>query len=244
MEPNNRKSIRAYTSDPIDDALLHRLLSEAMRAPTMGNMQLYSVVVTRDAERKRQLSPLHFGQPMVENAAVVITFCADFHRFTRWCQLRQADAGYDNFLSFLNAVQDTLLLTQTFITLAEREGLGTCYLGTTVYNPLGLIDLLQLPELTFPVATITVGWPAEDPPLTDRLPVGGLVHEESYKDLSDKEVNDLYFEKESLEENRNYVRLNGKGNLAQVFTDCRYTRKDNEALTAGLLEALKHQHFL
>ena len=244
MEPNNRKSIRTYTSDPIDDALLHRLLSEAMRAPTMGNMQLYSVVVTKDAERKRQLSPLHFGQPMVENAAVVITFCADFHRFTRWCQLRQADAGYDNFLSFLNAVQDTLLLTQTFITLAEREGLGTCYLGTTVYNPLGLIDLLQLPELTFPVATITVGWPAEDPPLTDRLPVGGLVHEESYKDLSDKEINDLYFEKESLEENRNYVQLNGKENLAQVFTDCRYTRKDNEALTAGLLEALKHQHFL
>ena len=244
MEPNNRKSIRAYTSEPIDDALLHRLLSEAMRAPTMGNMQLYSVVVTKDAERKRQLSPLHFGQPMVENAAVVITFCADFHRFTRWCQLRQADAGYDNFLSFLNAVQDTLLLTQTFITLAEREGLGTCYLGTTVYNPLGLIDLLQLPELTFPVATITVGWPAEDPPLTDRLPIGGLVHEESYKDLSDKEINDLYFEKESLEENRNYVRLNGKDNLAQVFTDCRYTRKDNETLTAGLLEALKHQHFL
>ena len=244
MEPNNRKSIRTYTSEPIDDALLHRLLSEAMRAPTMGNMQLYSVVVTKDAERKRQLSPLHFGQPMVENAAVVITFCADFHRFTRWCQLRQADAGYDNFLSFLNAVQDTLLITQTFITLAEREGLGTCYLGTTVYNPLGLIDLLQLPELTFPVATITVGWPAEDPPLTDRLPIGGLVHEESYKDLSDKEINDLYFEKESLEENRNYVRLNGKDNLAQVFTDCRYTRKDNEVLTAGLLEALKHQHFL
>ena len=244
MEPNNRKSIRTYTSEPIDDALLHRLLAEAMRAPTMGNMQLYSVVVTKDAERKRQLSPLHFGQPMVENAAVVLTFCADFHRFTRWCQLRQADAGYDNFLSFLNAVQDTLLLTQTFITLAEREGLGTCYLGTTVYNPLGLIDLLQLPELTFPVATITVGWPAADPPLTDRLPVGGLVHEESYKDLSDKEINDLYFEKESLEENRNYVQLNGKDNLAQVFTDCRYTRKDNEALTAGLLEALKHQHFL
>ena len=244
MEPNNRKSIRTYTSEPIDDALLHRLLAEAMRAPTMGNMQLYSVVVTKDAERKRQLSPLHFGQPMVENAAVVLTFCADFHRFTRWCQLRQADAGYDNFLSFLNAVQDTLLITQTFITLAEREGLGTCYLGTTVYNPLGLIDLLQLPELTFPVATITVGWPAEDPPLTDRLPVEGLVHEESYKDLSDKEINDLYFEKESLEENRNYVQLNGKDNLAQVFTDCRYTRKDNEALTAGLLEALKHQNFL
>lgn len=244
MEPNNRKTIRTYTSEPIDDALLHRLLAEAMRAPTMGNMQLYSVVVTKDAERKRQLSPLHFGQPMVENAAVVLTFCADFHRFTRWCQLRQADAGYDNFLSFLNAVQDTLLLTQTFITLAEREGLGTCYLGTTVYNPLGLIDLLQLPELTFPMATITVGWPAEDPPLTDRLPVEGLVHEESYKDLSDKEINELYFEKESLEENRNYVQLNGKENLAQVFTDCRYTRKDNEALTAGLLEALKHQHFL
>lgn len=244
MQPSNRKTIRAYTAQPVDDALLNQLLTDAMHAPTMGNMQLYSVVVTRAPQMKRQLAPLHFGQPMVENAALLLTFCADFHRFTHWCQLRKADAGYDNLLSFLNAATDTLLLTQTFITLAEAAGLGTCYLGTTLYNPQGIIDLLQLPKLTFPIATLTVGWPAEDPAPTDRLPLEGIIHQETYHQATDEETNALYAPKEALPENQHHVEINHKENLAQVFTDCRYTRRDNEALSATLLATLKQQLFL
>lgn len=244
MQPQNRKTIRAYTADPVDEALLNRLLADAMHAPTMGNMQLYSVVVTRDAQMKRKLAPLHYGQPMVEGAAVLLTFCADFQRFTHWCQLRNADAGYDNLLSFLNAAADTLLFTQTFITLAEEAGLGTCYLGTTLYKPQGIIELLQLPRLTFPLATISVGWPNEDPAPTDRLPLAGIVHQETYHQASDDEMNELYAAKEALPENRHFVDINHKENLAQVFTDCRYTRRDNEALSATILDALKRQQFL
>lgn len=244
MQPKDRKTIRAYTDAPVDDGLLQRLLADAMHAPTMGNMQLYSVIVTRNAEMKRRLAPLHFGQPMVENAAAVLTFCADFHRFTQWCRLRQADAGYDNLLSFLNAAADTLLLTQTFITLAEGAGLGTCYLGTVLYNPQGIIDLLHLPTLTFPLATITVGWPDEDPAPTDRLPVEGLIHQETYHDPTAEALDALYAAKEALAENRQFVEINHKDNLAQVFTDCRYTRRDNEALSATILETLKRQQFL
>jgi FMN reductase [NAD(P)H] len=210
----------------------------------MGNMQLYSVVVTRDEEVKRSLAPLHFNQPMVMSAPVVLTFCADFHRFTKWCQQRDADAGYDNLLSFLNAASDTLLLTQAFTTLAEAEGLGTCYLGTTIYQPQGIIDVLQLPQLVFPVATITVGWPDECPAQTDRLPLDGIVHADTYHDYTHDDIERIYAYKESLEENQHFVAINHKENLAQVFTDCRYTRRDNEALSATLLDALKKQGFI
>ena len=141
-----------------------------------------------EKEIKKALSPLHFGQPMVENAPIVLTFCADFHRFTQWCELRNANPGYNNVLSFINAASDTLLFVQNFTTLAEDAGLGTCYLGTTVYNPKGIIDILHLPKLVFPIATITVGWPDESPEQTDRLPLNGIIHNDTYKDYSKEDI--------------------------------------------------------
>ena len=131
----DRKTIRKYSKKEVDDNMLRRLLETAERTPTMGNLQLYSVVVTRDADMKRQLSPAHFNQPMVVEAPVVLTFCADFRRTTLWAKQRKASPGYDNMLSYVNAATDALLYCQTFCNLAESEGLGTCFLGTTVYIP-------------------------------------------------------------------------------------------------------------
>ena len=166
-----RRTIRQYRERDVEPELLNQLLTAAARTQTMGNLQLYSVVVTRDAGKKAALAPAHFNQPMVQQAPVVLTICADFHRTTTWANCRKADPGYDNFLSFMNAATDALLFTQTFCNLAEEAGLGLCFLGTTIYQPQVIIDVLQLPQLVFPVATLTVGWPAEEPPLSDRLPV-------------------------------------------------------------------------
>jgi len=239
-----RRTIRKYKNCEVSEALLHRLLTEAERTPTMGNLQLYSVIITRDAEMKKKLAPAHFNQPMVESAPVVLTICADFRRTTLWAENRKATPGYDNFLSFINAATDALLYTQTFCNLAEEEGLGTCFLGTTVYMPQMIIDTLQLPKLVFPVATITLGWPDEQPAQTDRLPLQGIIHQETYEDYTPERIDTFYTEKENLAENRHFVELNHKETLAQVFTDCRYTKKDNEAMSAGMIEALKKQGFL
>lgn len=240
----NRKTIRKYSSREVSDELLNRLLSEAARTQTMGNLQLYSVVVTRSAEGKEKLSPAHFNQPMVKNAPVVLTICADFNRTSTWCRNRKAEPGYDNLLSFFNASIDALLYTQTFCNLAEEEGLGYCYLGTTVYMPQMIIDALQLPQLVMPVATITLGWPDEDPALTDRLPLDAFVHQEQYNDYTPESIDRFYAYKESLEENKHFCEINNKETLAQIFTDIRYTKKDNEAMSAGLMETLKKQGFI
>lgn len=239
-----RRTIRKYKKEDIPADKLEAMLYQASRAATMGNMQLYSVVITRSEEMKEKLSPLHFNQPMVKGAPVVLTFCADFNRFTKWCDLRNANAGYDNFLSFVNAASDTLLYVQAFCSLAETAGYGTCYLGTTLYNPKGIIDVLQLPRLTFPIATITLGVPDEQPEQPDRLPHLAYIHEETYADYSSNQLDIIYYFKEQLQENMKFVELNNKENLAQVFTDCRYTKKDNEAMSAGMLDALKQQGFL
>lgn len=241
---NTRRSIRKYSDREVSDELLDRLLTEAARTQTMGNMQLYSVVVTRSEEMKARLAPAHFSQPMVTGAPVVLTVCADFNRASTWCRQRKAEPGYDNFLSFINAATDALLYTQTFCNLAEEEGLGLCFLGTTVYMPQMIIDVLRLPRLVMPVATITLGWPAEEPALSDRLPVESFVHDETYHDYTPSDIDRYYGPKEELDENKEFVRINNKETLAQIFTDIRYTRKDNEAMSAGLLEALRRQGFI
>ncbi len=210
----------------------------------MGNLQLYSVVVTRSEELKTKLAPAHFNQPMVTGAPVVLTFCADYRRTTLWAEQRQATPGYDNPLSFVNAMTDALLFCQTFCNLAEEEGLGCCFLGTTVYQPQSIIDTLQLPELVFPMATITLGWPDENPPLSDRLPVSTIIHEETFHDYSVADIDKAYAYKEQLDENKEFVKINNKQTLAQVFTDCRYTKADCEAMSETLLEALRKQKFL
>ncbi len=239
-----RKTIRKYAAKDVSDDLLNALLEEAERTQTMGNLQLYSVVVTRSAEMKAKLAPAHFNQPMVEGAPVVLTFCADFRRTTIWAENRNATPGYDNFLSFMNAATDALLYCQTFCNIAEEQGLGACFLGTTVYMPQMIIDTLKLPKLVMPVATITLGWPDENPPQSDRLPLKAILHEETYTDYTPESINEFYSEKESLPENKHFVEINNKETLAQVFTDCRYTKKDNEAMSAGMIEALKKQGFL
>jgi FMN reductase [NAD(P)H] len=239
-----RRSIRKYADRPVDDALLNRLMNEAARTQTMGNLQLYSVVVTRSDDMKAKLAPAHFNQPMVTAAPVVLTICADFNRTSQWARCRKAEPGYDNFLSFQNAAIDALLYTQTLCNLMDEEGLGYCYLGTTVYMPQMIIDTLQLPKLVMPIATLTVGWPAEEPALSDRLPLESFVHQETYRDYTPAAIDAYYQEKESLPENKEFVEINHKETLAQIFTDIRYTKKDNEAMSTGLMEALKHQGFL
>ena len=239
-----RRSIRKYADREVSEELLNRLMTEAARTQTMGNLQLYSVVITRSDEMKAKLAPAHFNQPMVKEAPVVLTICADFNRTSFWAKCRNAVPGYDNFLSFINAATDALLYAQTLCNLMDEEGLGYCYLGTTVYQPQAIIDALVLPQLVMPVATLTVGWPDENPALTDRLPLESFVHQETYHDYLSKDIDAYYDEKEHLPENLNFVKINHKETLAQIFTDIRYTRKDNEALSKGLIDALIRQGFL
>jgi nitroreductase len=241
---NRHRTIRKYTSENITEALLRKILYSGTRASTTGNMQVYSIVVTRDALMKEQLAPCHFNQPMVKDAPVVLTFCADFNRFNKWCRMRDASPGYDNFLSFVTASIDALLVAQNVCVAAENEGLGICYLGTTTYMADQIIEILELPKGVVPVTTVTLGYPAEDPPLTDRLPLEAVVHHEKYSDYSAADIDRLYGEKESLPENTGFVKENNLQTLAQVFTDVRYKKSDNEAFSKTLLSVLEKQGFM
>ncbi len=241
---SQRKTIRKYSDKKVDIQLIDELLKLAAQSSNTGNMQAYSVVVTTADQLKKQLAPAHFNQPMVINAPVVLTFCADFNRFSQWCEQRDAVPGYNNFQSFMAAAIDAVIFAQTFVVAAESEGLGICYLGTTTYNAAEIIDVLNLPALVVPVTTITVGYPAENPPLTDRLPLESIVHYEQYSDYSTEKIDLLYAEKENSGFYRKFVAENNKLTLAQVFTDVRYTKQANEFFSEKFIEVLKKQGFM
>jgi nitroreductase len=241
---NNHVSIRKFKKKEVSDELLHSIVSSGSRASTTGNMQLYSVVVTRDEEKKAKLAPLHFNQPVAKTAPVLLTVLADYNRFSKWCKLRNAEPGYDNLLSFITAAVDALLFAQNVCIAAENNGLGICYLGTTTYNASEIIKLFDLPKLTFPITTIALGYPDESPLLSDRIPLNGIIHHEKYVDYSESQIDALYAFKEGLESSKQFVKENSKETLAQVFTDVRYKKGDNEFFSEKMMETIKTQGFL
>lgn len=240
----NHRSIRKYKQDPIPDTILQYILEAGTRASTTGNMQLYSIIITTHEEIKKELSPCHFNQPMVEQAPVVLTFCADFNRFNRWCKLRKAEPGYDNFLSFFTAAIDALLVAQNVCVAAEDAGLGICYLGTTTYMAGKIIDILDLPHGVVPVTTVTVGYADEWPEPTDRLSLEAVVHREKYHDYTDTDIDELYRVKELMAIYQEFIKEHNKETLAQVFTDVRYKKDDNVLFSKSLLDILEKQGFM
>ena len=238
-----RRTIRKYSAEDIDDVTLNAILEMGCRASTTGNMQVYSIIVTRDDEMKKRLAPFHFNQKMIVEAPVTLTFCADFNRFNKWCRLRNAEPGYDNFLSFVTAAIDAIIVAQTVAIAAEAKGLGICYLGTTTYTANGIIEALSLPAGVVPVTTVTLGWPAECPEQVDRLPLNAVVHSEVYKDYSADDINQYYAAKELRQDSLKYIAENNKETLAQVFTDVRYKNADNIHFSNTLLSVLKNQDF-
>jgi len=240
----NHRTIRKYKTDPIPDEILQYILEAGTRASTTGNMQVYSIISTTDDTIKEALSPCHFNQPMVKEAPVVLTFCADFNRFNKWCRLRKAEPGYDNFLSFFTAAIDALLVAQNVCIAAEDAGLGICYLGTTTYTAEKIIEILDLPKGVVPVTTVTVGYPDEFPELSDRLPLEAVVHHEKYSDYSDSDIDKHYQEKELITTYQEFVKESNKESLAHVYTDVRYKKDDNILFSNALLKVLKKQGFM
>lgn len=238
------RTIRSYKNDPVPEPLLEQILQAAARASTTGNMQLYSIIVTRDPARKETLHKLHFSQQMVLDAPLLLTFCADFNRFNTWCELRDAAPGYDNFLSFFTAAIDALLAAQNSAVAAESLGLGICYLGTTTYQADKLVEFFNLPQGVVPVTTLVVGYPADIPELTDRLPLEAVVHDEIYHTWTEEKINRLYAEKESMPLTLKLLEENQLDNLAKIFTQKRYTLNDNVHFSKVLLKVLAQQQFM
>lgn len=194
---NSHRSIRRYKPDLIAQALIEQVCGDAIAGgSSSGNLNCVTMVLTQDPKRKRKLYELHFEQPMVLQAPLVITFCADWFRTREWLKLREARDNFNNLVGYHVAAFDTMLLAQNVCLGFEANGLGACYMGTTLYSMREIGELLELPDTCVPVTTIVVGYPDEDPPKRDRLPLGAFMHCEKYRMPTAAEIEEIYEQRE------------------------------------------------
>jgi nitroreductase len=249
---NSHRSIRSYKPDPIDPALVEQVCGDAIAgASSSGNLNSVTMVLTRDVERKRRLYELHFEQDFVLQAPLVITFCADWHRTREWLKKRGARDNFNNFIGYHVAAFDAMIVAQNVCLGFEAHGIGICYMGTTLHSMGEIADFLDLPDTCTPVTTIVAGWPAEDPPKRDRLPMNAFLHDETYHRPTDAELDAIYEQREvrgwarymAYPELKARIEEMGITSLAQFYTSkAKYDpdefRRDSDKLRA-LLEA-KH----
>ena len=246
------RSIRKYKPDPVSETILSEILAAGIRASSSGNMQSYSIIVTRDRNIREQLHAPHMEQSMVLDAPILVTFCADFNRMRKWLRVNEAPDNFDNIMSFMIAAIDATLVSQNVALAAESKGLGICYLGSTLANCNQIGKILSLPQGVFPVVGFTVGYPDEDPALRDRLPLEGLVHNEVYQDYNDEQIGEIYRDRDvkgwerymKIPWLRHMVEESGVENLAQIYTMLKYTPESHQKFSETVLDYLKKQDFM
>ncbi|KWW32073.1 MAG: Nitroreductase [bacterium P3] len=236
------RSVRRFQPDPVPEDILNRLIECGCRASNTGNMQLYSVVATTKQPLLGQLAELHFGQG--STAPLMLTVCADVNRYHHWCRLNGCDEPYDNLLWLLSATVDASICAQNICVAAAAEGLGFCYLGTVLYNTRAIASLLQLPRGVVPVVALCMGYPAEQPAQSERLPIDAILHRDTYHEYSDDDIRRLHRLREEFPFNREMVRQNGVANLAELFTRIRYPKRDNVAISQALSEFIEQAGFM
>ena len=247
----NHKSIRQYKSTPVPEELLQKILHAGLRASSSGNMQTWSVVVTSDKEIRQRLFQAHFEQEMLLEAPLLLTFCSDFHRMRRWVKLRDAADNFDNLMSFMIGAIDATIAAQNVALAAEAQGLGICYMGTTLASCDTIAQILELPHNVVPVVGYVMGYPDESPALRDRLPLSGMVHREKYHKYSDEDISTIYDEREkkgwerymSFPRLRKMIEESGVENLAQVYTQVKYTQESHKNFSQNILRCLRQQDF-
>lgn len=246
----SHRSIRSYKSDPIDDDLLNEILMTGLRSSSSGNMQTWSVIVTKDEAMRQKLYEVHSHQGMILEAPVVLTFCADLFRMREWIRVNESKQSFDDLLGFLVGATDAVIAAQTMCLSAESVGLGICYMGTTWFAAKELIDILHLPKWVFPVTSLVMGYPNEDPALRDRLPLDLIVHNEQYQQLSDDEIRETHRGREekawarynSIETIRQRIEEAGIKKVTDYYTsEFKYSKELHFRVSEMLIETLQVQ---
>ena len=242
------RSIRQYKPDPLPAGLIDRVLSECLAgSSSSGNLNTVSVIKTQDPLRKSKLHELHFNQPMVLQAPLVLTFCADTHRTRTWLEQRDARPGFADLLSWHVSAFDAIILSQTVALALESHGLGICYMGTTLHSMRDIADFMECPPNVLPATSMVVGWPDEAPPQRDRLPIAAWVHEERYQAPTPAAIDTHFAERERRGRERYLAmgaemaerwKAHGITHLAQFYTSKLKYDPDQFAIDSAALELL------
>lgn len=185
----DRRVTRRFLPRPVEEATLSLLLAAAQSAPSKSDLQQYSIVVIRDAAKRRRVAEAIGTMPWIADAPALLLFCGDLRRGRDIGARHGRPNANDNADSFLNAAADAALALGFAVMAADALGLGACPVSY-VRNQLALMEeLAALPPGVFPVAGLALGWPeGERQPVSARLPPSVVVHHEHYGTAGEAEA--------------------------------------------------------
>lgn len=243
---HNRRSTRKYADTPITAEEKETILQAAIRAPTAGNMMLYSIVEVEDQALKDRLAVTCDNQPFIASAPYVLLFLADYQRWMdlfawsgapqtcveKGLQPRPPQEG-----DLMLACCDALIAAQTAVIAAESLGIGSCYIGDILENCAEHRTLFNLPQYTFPISLVCFGRPfaaREEVRLTRRFDRKYIVHRDRYEQMTAGVITDMM----QPEAQQRYPDLPLEEAVKQIAQGM-YTRKFVSAFSVEMTRSVK-----
>lgn len=242
-----RKSLRSYSKERISKEHMDILIQSAMRAPTAGNMMLYSIILIEKEETKKTLSKTCDNQPFIAEAPLVMVFTADYQKWYDYYNLCKVDSYCErNGLKFtgpteanlLLAANDAIIAAQNVVIAAESLGIGSCYIGDIMENYETHKELLDLPDFAFPVAMLCLGYYPENYNIKprNRFNKEFVVFNEKYNRLDESQIKEMFGE---LEDNYSSNNKFDAENFGQIHYRIKTGADFSKEMERSVKEALK-----
>ena len=181
-------SVRRFLPRPLDPGLLESLIRCGQAAASSSFIQAYSVIRVTRPEARAVIAKAAGGQRWIEQAPEFLVFCADLQRINAACE----GAGKGELEGYaehgLAAVVDVSLMAQNVLLAAESQGLGGVFIGGIRNEPQVLVEQLALPKRVLPLFGMCLGWPNESNPVKPRMPVGFVLHQDVYQEVSAERI--------------------------------------------------------
>lgn len=244
----NHRSIRKFTTQPVEQDKVELILKSGTRAATGGNLQLYSFIVVDDDEKKKELDEAWKPEYIyISKTPLVIISLVDMYRVKRWLELHSERTIHNNRpINFFIGLWDALIALQNMVVAAESMGLGTCYIGSIL--EMDIQKILKVPEHVFPAGMVCIGYPNQTKKLSKRLPLDAVVHKNNYRIPTDEDIGQWYQERDNVWNTlpeQTIERLNKQDihGIAQALAVQRYSKEIVEKWSSGIIDNLKRSKF-
>jgi nitroreductase len=204
-----RRSVRAYEEKAIPADVRAEILKATLRAPTAGNLMLYSILDITDQAMKDKLAVTCDDQSFIAKAPMVWIFLADYQRWYDYflasgvpeiCTQRDLTMQKPEEGDLFLACCDALIAAQNAVVAAESFGIGSCYIGDIMEQYETHKEMLHLPQYVFPICMLVFGYPTQqqlDRPYTPRFDEKFIVFENQYRSLHKDEFEEMFAERQS-----------------------------------------------
>ncbi len=226
----NRKSVRSFQDRPVSNEIVQKIIHTSMRAPTAGNMMLYSIIEISDQSVKDKLAVSCDNQPFIATAPLVLLYAADYQRtydyfihskVDRYCKRTNRVFRKPELGDMMLAVDDALIAAQTAVTAVEILGLGSCYIGDIMENYVYHRELLEMPDYVFPAALLCIGYATEQAKkrsITSRFDSEYIHFKNTYRKLSSEEFEKMYKQEEEIYRGRTSLPYDAENNGQYLYT--------------------------